>query len=43
MAMHYPNPALEAELAYRQELVRAASRRDGSRRGSWFGTRRRLR
>ncbi|WP_281424991.1 hypothetical protein [Modestobacter italicus] len=36
----YPNPALEAELAYRQELIRAASRREGSRRGSWLGRRR---
>lgn len=35
MALHYPNPALEAELAYRHELIRAASRR-----GSWLGTRR---
>ena len=38
---HYPNPALEAELAYRQELVRSAAHRAGSRRGSWFANRRR--
>ena len=37
---HYPNPALEAELAYRQEQVRTAARREGSRRGSWTGRRR---
>ena len=37
---HYPNAALEAELAYRHELIRAASRRSGSRRGSWLGRRR---
>jgi hypothetical protein len=37
---HYPNPALEAELAYRQELVRSTARREGGRRGSWLGRRR---
>jgi hypothetical protein len=37
---HYPNPALEAELAYRRELV-ARSFANGSRRGSWTGRRRR--
>lgn len=36
----YPNPALEAELAYRRELV-AKSFAGGSRRGSWTGRRRR--
>jgi hypothetical protein len=42
MAMHYPNEALEAELAYRRELLRSAARR-GTRRGSWFTGRRRAR
>jgi hypothetical protein len=40
MTEHYPNPALEAELAYRRELV-ARSFAQGSRRGSWIGRRRR--
>jgi hypothetical protein len=34
MTMRYPNPALEAEVAYRQERI-AESFRRGSRRGSW--------
>ena len=38
--MTYPNPALEAELAYRHEQI-AAALRPGSRRGSWFARRRR--
>jgi hypothetical protein len=37
---HYPNAALEAELAYRREVL-AKSFANGSRRGSWFGRRRR--
>jgi hypothetical protein len=37
---HYPNPALEAELAYRRELI-AKSAAGGSRRGSWTAWRRR--
>jgi hypothetical protein len=37
----YPNPALEAELAYRRELV--ARSFTGSRRGSWTARRRRTR
>jgi hypothetical protein len=40
MTVRYPNPALEAELAYRRELI-ARSFGNGSRRGSW--TRRRPR
>jgi hypothetical protein len=40
MTTTYPNPALEAELAYRHELI-AAAMRQGSRRGSWFSRRRR--
>jgi hypothetical protein len=38
--MHYPNPALEAELAYRHELL-ARTFAQGSRRGSWTARRRR--
>jgi hypothetical protein len=37
---HYPNPALEAELAYRRELL-ARSFAQGSRRGSWIARHRR--
>ena len=39
MDMRYPNPALEAELAYRHEQIKNAYR-DASRRGSWFRRRR---
>ena len=42
MDLRYPNPALKAELAWRHELIRSAARR-GSRRGTWFGGRRRPR
>ena len=42
MTANYPNPALEAELAYRRELV-ARSFAQGSRRGSWTSRRRRAR
>ncbi|MGY1750714.1 MULTISPECIES: hypothetical protein [unclassified Modestobacter] len=39
---HYPNPALEAELAWRRELVERSFAR-GSRRGSWTTRLRRAR
>jgi hypothetical protein len=39
MTQHYPNPALEAELAYRREVI-ARSFGQGRRRGSWLGRRR---
>jgi hypothetical protein len=42
MDLRYPNPALEAELAWRHELIRKSARR-GSRRGAWFGSHRRTR
>jgi hypothetical protein len=42
MDLRYPNPALEAELAWRHELIRKSAQR-GSRRGSWFGSHRRTR
>ena len=38
----YPNPALEAELAYRREVI-ARSFAQGSRPGSWTSRRRRAR
>ena len=42
MTASYPNPALEAELAYRRERIAQASAA-GSRRGSWTSRRRRTR
>ena len=42
MTVHYPNPALEAELAYRRERIEQAFA-TGSRRGSWTSRRRRTR
>jgi hypothetical protein len=41
MSTHYPNPALEAELAYRREQV-ARSYATGSRRTPWASRRRRV-
>jgi hypothetical protein len=38
MTMHYPNPALEAELAYRREQLRGSARRVGRRH--WTSVRR---
>ena len=40
MTTYYPNPALDAELAYRREQLVAAYRA-GNRRGSWTSRRRR--
>ena len=40
---HYANPALDAELAYRREVLTAAMRGTRSRRGAWFRNRRRPR
>ncbi len=31
----YPNPGLEAELAYRRELLQAIGRHTRGRRGTW--------
>ena len=31
----YPNPGLEAELAYRRELLQAIGRGTRTRRGTW--------
>jgi hypothetical protein len=42
MTFHYSSPALDAELAYRRELLQAIGRGTArSRRGSWFRSRRR--
>jgi hypothetical protein len=38
MTMDYPNPALEAELAYRREQLRGSARRVGRRHWT-FGRR----
>jgi hypothetical protein len=37
----YPNPGLEAELAYRRELLSALGRTGPTRRGPWLSRRRR--
>jgi len=42
--LHYSSPALDAELAYRRELLQAAGRgvrSTSTRRGSWLRSRRR--
>jgi hypothetical protein len=39
MTTHYPNPALEAELAYRRERLERAGQR--IRRARWLANRRR--
>ncbi len=41
MTLHYSNPALDAELAYRREMLMAAGRGTRTRRGAWFRNRRR--
>ncbi|WP_256461066.1 hypothetical protein [Blastococcus sp. PRF04-17] len=43
MTLHYSNPALDAELAYRREVLKAAGRGTRTTRGSWFRNRRRAR
>ena len=37
----YPNPGLEAELAYRREVLSALGRGSRTRRNPWFRRRRR--
>jgi hypothetical protein len=32
----YPNPGLEAELAYRREVLQRIGRNTRTRRGPWF-------
>ena len=43
MTFHYSSPALDAELAYRREVLQTSGRgtRSHSRRGTWFRSRRR--
>jgi hypothetical protein len=43
MTLHYSSPALDAELAYRREVLQASGRgtRTRSVRGHWFRSRRR--
>jgi hypothetical protein len=43
MTLHYSSPALDAELAYRREMLMAAGRGTRTRRGAWFRNRRRPR
>ena len=43
MSPNYANPALDAELAYRREILQAAMTGTHSRRGAWYRTRRRSR
>ena len=37
----YPNPGLEADLAYRREVLTALGRSGPTRRNPWFSRRRR--
>lgn len=41
--LHYPSPALEAELAYRREQLQASGRGTRTRTNGWFRNRRRAR
>ncbi len=41
MTLHYSNPALDSELAYRREVLMAAGRGTRTRRGAWFRNHRR--
>jgi hypothetical protein len=43
MTLNYANPALDAELTYRREMLQAAGRGTRTRRGAWFRNRRRAR
>ena len=43
MSPNYANPALDAELAYRRELLQEVMRTSRTRRGAWFRNRRRPR
>lgn len=43
MTLHYSSPALEAEIAYRREVLTAAGSGTRSRSNSWFRGRRRRR
>jgi hypothetical protein len=41
MTLHYSSPALDAELAYRREMLQTSGRGTRTRRGSWLRSRRR--
>jgi hypothetical protein len=43
MMLHYSSPALDAELAYRREVLMASGHRKRSRPEPWFRGRRRRR
>ncbi|TYP84845.1 hypothetical protein [Blastococcus xanthinilyticus] len=43
MNQHYPNPGMDAELAYRREVLMASGQGTRTRRGPWFSRRRRSR
>ena len=43
MTLHYIDPGLEAELAYRREVMMLAGQGTRTRRGAWFRNRRRPR
>lgn len=43
MTLHYSSPALEAEVAYRREVLTAAGSGTRTRPSSWFRGRRRRR
>jgi hypothetical protein len=43
MSTYYGNPALDAELAYRREVLQASGRGTRTRRPSWIRSHRRAR
>jgi hypothetical protein len=43
MSLYYSSPALDAELAYRREVLQASGRGTRTRRKGWFRSRRRAR
>jgi hypothetical protein len=43
MTIYYNNPALDAELAYRREVLQASGRGTRNPRPGWFRSRRRAR
>ena len=43
MTLHYSSPALDAELAYRREMLTTSGRGARTRRPGWFRSHRRAR
>ena len=43
MSLYYSSPALEAELAYRREVLQASGRGTRNRKSSWLRNRKRTR